>query len=102
MAGPPSAVERQPFKPRLKLLHRLGKKPAKPPEPAALNGDIDGSEFDEEEGSVDLPSSPGSPAPVSDFDASEMDVYFRARDDLIPRYPSLHPSHVRRRVPHPS
>ncbi|KAI1796047.1 hypothetical protein LXA43DRAFT_1079660 [Ganoderma leucocontextum] len=100
ISGPSSAVERQPVKARRKRLHRLGKKPAKPPETAPLYGD--GDTFDEDEGSIDLPSSPGSPAPPSEFDASEMDVYFRARDDLIPRYPNLHPSHVRRRVPHPS
>ena len=105
MSGPSSAVERQPVKARRKRLHRLGKKPAKPPEASALpNGIGDGDEFDggEGEGSADLQSPPGSPVPPSEFDASEMDVYFRKRDDLIPRYPNLHPSHVRRRVPHPS
>nr|VWP00880.1 Peptidyl-prolyl cis-trans isomerase (PPIase) (EC [Ganoderma boninense] len=101
MAGPASAVERQPVKARRKRLHRLGKKPAKPPEAVGFNGSGEGGAFDESEGSVDLPSSPGSPAPPSEFDASEMDVYFRKRDDLIPRYPNLHPSHVRRRVAHP-
>ena len=95
-AGPASSTERQPVKARRKRLHRLGKKPARPPE--SLGGPPDGASLDERS----LSSSPGSPPPPSEFDASEMDVYFRARDDLIPRYPSLHPSHVRRRVPHPS
>ncbi|EJF62278.1 hypothetical protein DICSQDRAFT_169308 [Dichomitus squalens LYAD-421 SS1] len=93
-SGPSSTVERQPVKARRKRLHRLGKKPARPPESFPSGG----NELDERS----IPSSPGSPAPPSEFDASEMDVYFRSRDDLIPRYPSLHPSHVRRRVPHPS
>ena len=65
--------------------------------------DGDGLEFDEDEDDgMSARSSHGSRAPLSDFDASEMDRYFRARDDLIPRYPNLHPSHVRRRVPHQS
>ena len=90
-SGQTSIAERQPVKARRKRIHRLGgKKPAKPPE---RTPDV----FDES-----APSSPpGSPAPPSEFDASEMDRYFRSRDDLIPRYPNLHPSHVRRRVPYP-
>ncbi|RDX53746.1 hypothetical protein OH76DRAFT_1398868 [Lentinus brumalis] len=89
-SGPTSIAERQPVKARRKRLHRLGgKKPARPPE---SRPDV----FEES-----APSSPGSPPPPSDFDASEMDRYFRSRDDFIPRYPNLHPSHVRRRVPHP-
>ena len=87
-AGPASSVERQPVRARRKRMHRLGKAKEKTPVLA------------ENEGSA--VSSPGSPAPPSEFDASEMDRYFRSRDDLIPRYPNLHPSHVRRRVSHPS
>ncbi|EIW61348.1 uncharacterized protein TRAVEDRAFT_34861 [Trametes versicolor FP-101664 SS1] len=86
-SGPASSADRQPVRARRKRIHRLGKKPAKPPERSPP--------FEE--------SAPSSPArQLSEFDASEMDTYFRARDDLIPRYPSLHPSHVRRRVPHVS
>ena len=91
-----ATVERQPVRARRKRLHRLGgaaKKPAPPPE---------GDGEDDEDDGLSVRSSHGDCAPPSDFDASEMDRYFRARDDLIPRYPSLHPSHVRRRVPHPS
>ncbi|KAI0371604.1 hypothetical protein BV20DRAFT_185072 [Pilatotrama ljubarskyi] len=85
-SGPASSAERQPVKARRKRIHRLGKKPPKPPEPPRVEE-----------------SAPSSPVPpMSEFDASEMDTYFRARDDLIPRYPNLHPSHVRRRVPHAS
>ncbi|KAI9000680.1 hypothetical protein BD414DRAFT_404259 [Trametes punicea] len=81
-SGPASSAERQPVKARRKRIHHLGRKPAKPPEPPR--------------GEESPPSSPAPP--MSEFDASEMDRYFRARDDLIPRYPNLHPSHVRRRV----
>ncbi|KAI0677203.1 hypothetical protein C8Q78DRAFT_1073929 [Trametes maxima] len=88
-SGPTSSVERQPVKARRKRLHRLGRKPAKPPESVPPSR----GEFEE--------TALSSPAlPLSEFDASEMDRYFRARDDLIPRYPVLHPSHVRRRVSH--
>ncbi|OBZ70477.1 Mitochondrial distribution and morphology protein 34 [Grifola frondosa] len=81
-SGPTSCAEKQPVKARRKRIHRLGGKPAKPPEPKQE-------------------SSPPSPEhPVSEFDASEMDRYFRSRDDLIPRYPNLHASHVRRRFPY--
>ncbi|KAJ3490714.1 hypothetical protein NLI96_g1227 [Meripilus lineatus] len=41
---------------------------------------------------------PQSPLPpASEFDASDMDRYFRSRDDFVPRYPDIHPSHMRRR-----
>ncbi|KAH9899503.1 hypothetical protein C8Q73DRAFT_324007 [Cubamyces lactineus] len=84
-SGPASSAERQPVKARRKRIHRLGKKPAKPPETTPSRGVEE--------------SAPSSPVPpMSEFDASEMDRYFRSRDDLIPRYPNLHPSHVRRRV----
>ena len=96
-SGPASSVERQPVKARRKRLHRLrssnkGKGKSRQAEPMVDEDVIEES----------APSSPGSPAPPSEFDASEMDRYFRSRDELIPRYPNLHPSHVRRRVPHPT
>ncbi|KAI0832779.1 hypothetical protein BC628DRAFT_1407176 [Trametes gibbosa] len=84
-SGPASSAERQPVKARRKRLHRLGRKPAKPPEPPSAR----------EESALSSPA-----PPPSEFDASEMDRYFRSRDDLIPRFPSVHPSHVRRRVSH--
>lgn len=75
-------VERPPLKAKRKRTHRLG-----------------GGELPK-----DLSSDPcrtPSPRPAfSEFDASEMDRYFRSRDDLIPHYPDLHPSHVRRRAPY--
>ena len=89
-------------------MHRLGGR-GKPPQPAAAAAaslgrgrEGEGETEDELDDDASVRSSHGSRAPLSDgdFDASEMDRYFRARDDLIPRYPNLHPSHVRRRVPY--
>ena len=79
--------------------HRDGSaRPLRPRNP----DDGEGETEDELDDDASVRSSHGSRAPLSDgdFDASEMDRYFRARDDLIPRYPNLHPSHVRRRVPY--
>ncbi|KAI0775890.1 hypothetical protein BD413DRAFT_491086 [Trametes elegans] len=92
-SGPASSAERQPVKARRKRTHRLGRKPAPappPPPPPPLPRRTRSPGLEE------------STPPLSEFDASEMDRYFRARDDLIPRYPSLHPSHVRRRPSHVS
>ncbi|KAI0638543.1 hypothetical protein C8Q77DRAFT_1048451 [Trametes polyzona] len=92
-SGPASSAERQPVRARRKRLHHLGRKPAKPPERGREPLSSSRSAVGE--------SALSSPAlPLSEFDASEMDRYFRSRDDLIPRYPSLHPSHVRRRASH--
>ncbi|OSD04494.1 hypothetical protein PYCCODRAFT_1407418 [Trametes coccinea BRFM310] len=88
-SGPASSAERQPVRARRKRIHHLGRKPAKPPEQEPAR------RVDESALSSPVP-------PMSEFDASEMDRYFRSRDDLIPRYPSLHPSHVRRRMSQPS
>ncbi|OCH95900.1 hypothetical protein OBBRIDRAFT_883521 [Obba rivulosa] len=84
-SGPASNAERAPVKARRRRTHRLGGKPARPPDP---------------------PRSP-SPSPAaasSEFDASEMDRYFRARDELLPLYPDLPSSragtHTRRRSSH--
>lgn len=82
--GPVSSSERQPVKARRKRTHRLGSKPAKPPD--NLHDDT--------------PSSPGPS--FSEFDVSEMDRYFRSHDDLIPRFPDVLPSssHARLRFPY--
>ncbi|KAI0797021.1 hypothetical protein C8Q75DRAFT_710676 [Abortiporus biennis] len=89
-SGSASAVDRLPVKAKRKRIHRLGGKPKTPPV------------VEEERPPVDNPSAPHSPAPLSDFDASDMDRYFRSRDDLVAHYPDFHPSHVRRRFPQPS
>lgn len=85
-SGPPTraaAASERP-KARRKRTHRLGgKKAGESVTPPA-----------------DIPRSPPSPVPPSEFDASDMDRYFRARDDLIPQTPDLHPNHVRRRPSH--
>ncbi|CCM00432.1 uncharacterized protein FIBRA_02464 [Fibroporia radiculosa] len=67
-SGPSSSIEKQPVKAKRRRTHHLGGKPAKPPEFLAHD-----------------PSS--SSLPMSDFDASEMDRYFRNNDDLMPHYP---------------
>ena len=78
VAGLSAAGERP--KARRKRTHRLGGKKAEefitPP--------------------ADIPRSPPSPVPPSEFDVSDMDRYFRARDDFIPQIPDLHPYNVRR------
>ncbi|KAH7923671.1 hypothetical protein BV22DRAFT_1014921 [Leucogyrophana mollusca] len=45
------------------------------------------------------PPSPPSPVPPSEFDQSDMDRYFRSRDDFSME-PHPHPSHVRQRHPY--
>lgn len=94
-----STIDRPPLKAKRKRTHRLGgagagaggtggmpKKDPTAGDPAMITSS--------------RPPSPGTGPPFPEFDASEMDRYFRSRDDLIPRYPDLHPSHVRRRVPY--
>ena len=82
-SGSGSAAERTPVKARRKRTFFLGKKPQQPtpePDPSPLE------------------SRAVSPAPpISEFDASDMDRYFRARDDFISPYPDIHPTHVRQR-----
>jgi mitochondrial distribution and morphology protein 34 len=81
-SGSGSASERQPVKARRKRTFFLGKKPSSNPEPVAPA----------------IPSRLMSPEPpLSDFDASDMDRYFRSRDELVPQYSDVHPAHVRRR-----
>lgn len=81
-SGSGSAVERHPAKAKRKRTFYLGGKPkSKEQSPAAP--------------AISRPFSPEPP--LSEFDASDMDRYFRSRDDLIPQYPDLHPSHLRRR-----
>ncbi|KAH9833676.1 uncharacterized protein C8Q71DRAFT_169770 [Rhodofomes roseus] len=91
--GPASSVEKQPIKAKRKRMHRLGGKPAKTPGPGGA-AVVD----------VDLhPQPPSSPVPLSEFDVSEMDRYFRSNDDLLPRYPDhIAPPNARRRVPYQS
>ncbi|KAI0796235.1 hypothetical protein BC629DRAFT_1286604 [Irpex lacteus] len=75
--------ERQPTKAKRKRTFYLGGKP---------NAKTPGNESTEA-------SRPESPAPTSsEFDTADMDRYFRSQDDLVPQYPDLHPSHVRRRT----
>lgn len=82
--GPASSVEKPPVRAKRKRIHHLGGKPAKPDAPQRD------------------PSA--SPRPqLSEFDASEMDRYFRANDDLIPFYPDHLPSpNARRHFPYQS
>lgn len=81
-SGSGSAAERQPVKARRKRTFFLGKKPTSSPPPIASP----------------VSSRPISPEPtISEFDASDMDRYFRSRDDLVPQYPDVHPTHTRRR-----
>ncbi|KAF8897863.1 hypothetical protein BD779DRAFT_1492723 [Infundibulicybe gibba] len=85
-SGLAAALERQPVKARRKRMYRLGgKKPAAPLVP----------KIDPEHGITP----PGSPIPPSEFNASDMDRYFRpdAHEDFIPHSPDIHPTHVRRR-----
>ncbi|KAH9927089.1 uncharacterized protein BXZ73DRAFT_102684 [Epithele typhae] len=110
-AGLTPSVEHKPVRARRKRLHRLGGAKAKPPATPSPLDDEDEDDLHRQHDHHhdhdrrphrhlhDVDDDDGSVA--SNFDASEMDRYFRARDDLIPRYPNLHPSHVRRRVPHP-
>ena len=84
-------AERQPVKARRTRIYRLssGKKTqldsASPtPEP------------------VDMPPSPLSPIPPSEFDASDMDRYFRSGDDFIPHPMDLYRTHDVRRRPQAS
>ncbi|GBE79861.1 hypothetical protein SCP_0210630 [Sparassis crispa] len=87
-SGPVSSVEKPPVKAKRKRTHRLGGKLAKPPEDVPV---------------TTSPPQPPTPGVLSDFDASEMDRYFRSRDDLIPRFPTDQPpspSHGRRRLPY--
>ncbi|KAH8094934.1 hypothetical protein BXZ70DRAFT_346208 [Cristinia sonorae] len=92
-SGSASLAERQPTKARRKRTHRLGGKTKKYP-------DTEGPEKQPRRSGSVGGGDPSSPAAqLSDFDASELDRYFRSRDDLVPHYPNLHPSHVRRRFP---
>lgn len=91
-SGSASLVERPPVKAKRRRTHKLGVKLSKPP-------DLEFEKHPHRPASIT--SEPASPAPpqLSEFDVSELDRYFRSRDDLVPRYPDLHPSHVRRRLP---
>jgi len=75
-SGPSTAVERQPAKARRKRTYRLG---GQSKDPLTMDAEV-------------LPPSP--PVPPSEFDASDMDRYFRSHDDLVPRSLDVH---VRRR-----
>ncbi|PSR93815.1 hypothetical protein PHLCEN_2v4710 [Hermanssonia centrifuga] len=78
-SGSASASERQPVKARRKRTFYLGQKPT----------------LKEEER---RPVRSSSPLPSSsDFDASDMDRYFRSGDDIVSQYADIHLSHVRRR-----
>lgn len=79
-SGSGSAAEHKPVKARRKRTFFLGKKR----NPQATTPIMD--------------SRPISPAPpLSDFDASDMDRYFRSRDEFVPPYPDIRPTHVRQR-----
>ncbi|KIJ69802.1 hypothetical protein HYDPIDRAFT_77655 [Hydnomerulius pinastri MD-312] len=90
-SGMQVAPERRPIKAKRKRTYRIGgsKKPAEPERPQP-------------------PPSPPSPVPPSEFDQSDIDQYFRSRDDFStidqhPSSPSLHPHEydtVRRRRAH--
>ena len=80
-SGSGSAAERQPVKAKRKRTFFLGKKSQPTTEPVTPASD----------------SRVVSPTPMSDFDASDMDRYFRAREELVPSYSDIHPTHVRQR-----
>ncbi|THH33530.1 hypothetical protein EUX98_g697 [Antrodiella citrinella] len=91
-SGSASLAERPPVKAKRKRTYRVGRKSS------SQQSDPEAEKRPHRSASV--AAEPASPVPpMSDFDASELDRYFRARDDLVPRYPDLHPSHVRRRFP---
>ena len=71
--------------------------PPSPPRPRARGGA--GADADASCGAAHAAGlgAPASPVLPSEFDAEEMDRYFRARDELEHYPPELHPSHVRRR-----
>ena len=71
--------------------------PPSPPRPRARGGA--GADADASGGAAHAAGlgAPASPVLPSEFDAEEMDRYFRARDELEHYPPELHPSHVRRR-----
>jgi len=71
-----NGAEKQPIKARRKRTHRLGGVKA-PVESTILTPEA-----------VDMP-----PAPPSEFDASDMDRYFRSRDDFIPPSAELDSTH---------
>ncbi|KAF8638548.1 hypothetical protein AX17_002091 [Amanita inopinata Kibby_2008] len=72
------SMERQPVKARRKRTFRLGaKQQAQRHDTAVADGDT------EAEGDS-VPVHPPSPAPPSEFDASDMDLYFRPREDVVP------------------
>lgn len=85
-SGSGSAVDRHPTKAKRKRTFFLGGKP---------NSRTQGSR------SADI-SQPVSPAPaLSEFDASDMDRYFRSRDDAAPPYSDAHshsPPLIRKRL----
>ncbi|KIM91264.1 hypothetical protein PILCRDRAFT_811785 [Piloderma croceum F 1598] len=83
LAGP----ERQPVKARRKRTYRFGGKKA---EVESTTPSLE---------ALAAPPSPSSPIPPSEFDASDMDRYFRSHDDFIPHSTELHPIHDVRR-PH--
>lgn len=85
-SGSGSAAERPPVKARRKRTYFLGgKKQPPPPDPMPSYPDAESERA-------------ASPVPgLSEFDASDMERYFRSSDDLVPQYPDVHPSHIRRR-----
>ena len=95
-SGSGSAGERPPVKAKRKRMYKLGGKSAKPSlGPDAVEELRDANQGPRSSASASEPQSPA--APMSDFDVSDMDRYFRARDDFVPHYPDIHPSHLRRR-----
>jgi mitochondrial distribution and morphology protein 34 len=85
---PGSPAERQPVKARRKRTYRLGGSTSKAKARSAQPNDAE-------------PLPPSSPVPPSEFDASDMDRYFRAHesyDDESSQSPlSIHPIYLRRR-----
>ncbi|KAJ8698756.1 hypothetical protein PTI98_005428 [Pleurotus ostreatus] len=90
IAGPSSSGDRQPVKARRKRMYRVGSK--KKPAEDTVSPDLEGQMLSRR--------ASASPTPPSEFDADDMDRYFRTRDDYIPLSPTLHPSHIRRRQPY--
>jgi distribution and morphology protein 34 len=81
-----TGADRQQIKARRKRIHRLGSAP----QPRA-NQDLE----------AEPPPVLLSPHPPSEFDAEDLDRYFRSQDsDFIPNSPNIHPTHLRSRHAH--
>lgn len=86
LSGSSASAEKQPVKARRKRTYRLGEK-------TRVGSATDNPSF---------VATPSSPTPPSEFDESDMDHYFRSREDTLSRYASSprDPSTLHRRHPY--